>query len=39
LAIAVLGHRVQQRGGVQGGQRDDVEAIIREIVARIPLPS
>lgn len=39
LAIATLSHRVQQRGGVQGGQREDVEAIIREITARIPLPS
>ena len=39
LAVAVLSHRVQQRGGVQGGQREDVEAIIREITGRIPLPS
>ena len=38
LAISVLSHRVQQRGGVQGGRRDDVEAIIREIIGRIPLP-
>jgi MoxR-like ATPase len=39
LAVSVLSHRVQQRGGVQGGRRDDVEAIIREIVGRIPLRS
>jgi MoxR-like ATPase len=38
LAISVLSHRVQQRGGIQGGQREDVEAIIREIVGRIALP-
>jgi MoxR-like ATPase len=31
LAVPVLSHRVLQRGGVQGGQRDDVEAIIREL--------
>lgn len=39
LAVAVLSHRVHQRGGVQGGQREDVEAIVREIVSRIPLPT
>ena len=39
LAVSVLSHRVQQRGGVQGGQREDVEAIIRDIVGQVPLPS
>ena len=38
LAVAVLSHRVQQRGGVQGSRRSDVEAIIREIIGRISLP-
>ncbi len=38
LAVAVLSHRVQQRGGVQGGQREDVEAIIRELTAHVALP-
>ena len=39
MAISVLGHRVQMRGGIQGGQRDDVEAIIRDITNSISLPT
>lgn len=38
LAIPVLSHRVQQRGGVYGGKRSDLEAILRELVSRVPLP-
>lgn len=39
LAIAVLSHRVQTRGGVQGAQREDVEAVIQEIISTISLPT
>ena len=39
LAVSVLSHRVQMRGGIQGGQRDDVEAIINEITSKIALPT
>ncbi len=39
LAVPVLSHRVQIRGGIQGGQRDDVEAIINEITSKIGLPT
>ena len=39
LAIPVLGHRVQARGSFQGNQREDVEAIMREIVGNIALPT
>ncbi|MFK7767674.1 MAG: AAA family ATPase [Mariniblastus sp.] len=39
LAVPVLSHRVQLRGGMQGGQRDDVEAIIKEITSKIGLPT
>ncbi len=39
LAVAVLGHRVQVRGSFQGSQREDVEAIIREIVSNVALPT
>jgi MoxR-like ATPase len=38
LAIPVLSHRVQQRGGVHGGKRSDLEAILRDIVSRVPMP-
>jgi len=39
LAVSVLSHRVQMRGGIQGGQRDDVEAIVSEIIGSVALPS
>jgi len=39
LAVPTLSHRVQQAGGFHAGQRSDVEAIIREIAGRIPLPN
>ncbi len=39
IATSVLGHRVQMRGGLQGGQRDDVESIIQDITDSIPLPT
>lgn len=39
LAVSVLAHRVQVRGSFQGSQRDDVEAIIREIVSNVALPT
>lgn len=39
LAIAVLAHRVQVRGSFQGSLREDVEAIISEIVSNIALPT
>ncbi len=39
LAVVVLGHRVQMRGGMQGGQREELEAVITEIVSNIELPS
>ncbi len=39
LAIAVLPHRIQLRGGVHGSQRDELEAIINEITSRIALPT
>ncbi len=39
LAVEVLSHRVQQRGAIHGGgKRSDLEAIIREIVSRVPIP-
>lgn len=39
LAVPVLGHRVQIQGGIQGSQRLEVEAIIREITSKIALPT
>jgi len=39
LAVAVLGHRVQIRGGMQGSQREELESIITEIVSSIELPT
>ncbi|MFT5301968.1 MAG: MoxR-like ATPase [Mariniblastus sp.] len=39
LAVSVLGHRVQMRGGMHGGQRDELEAIITEIVNKVALPT
>ena len=39
LAIAVLPHRIQLRGGVHGSQRDELEAVINEITSRIELPT
>jgi MoxR-like ATPase len=39
LAVAVLGHRIQVRGSFQGSQREDVEAIISEIVSNVALPT
>ena len=39
LAVSVLSHRVQMRGAMQGGQRDDVEAIINEITSKVGLPT
>lgn len=39
LAVAVLAHRVQATGIMQGAQRDRVEQIINEIISQIPLPT
>jgi MoxR-like ATPase len=39
LAIPVLSHRVLTRGGVQGSQRDEVEAIVAEITSKVTLPT
>lgn len=39
LAVAVLGHRVQAKGGFHGNQRADVESIIHEITSKITLPT
>ena len=39
LAIAVLSHRVQMRGGIQGAQREDIEAIMQEITSTVSLPT
>lgn len=39
LAVSVLSHRVQMHGGLHGAQRADLEAIIREIVSGVELPS
>lgn len=38
LAVAVLSHRVQLPGIVQGGHRDESEAVIREIVSTVATP-
>lgn len=38
LAVSVLSHRVQQRGALRGGQRSDVEGIIRDIVGQTSIP-
>ena len=39
LAVAVLAHRVQATGIMQGAQRERVEQIINEIISLIPLPT
>ncbi len=39
LAVAVLAHRVQATGILQGAQREQVELVVREIIGRIPLPT
>ncbi len=39
LAVAVLAHRVQATGIMQGTQRTHVESIIKEIVSHVPLPT
>ena len=39
LAIAVLAHRVQATGIMQGAQRERVEQIINEIISQVPLPT
>lgn len=39
LSIAILPHRIQMRGGIQGTQREELEAIINEITSRIALPT
>lgn len=39
LAIAILPHRIQMRGGVHGSQREELEAIVKEITSRIALPT
>jgi MoxR-like ATPase len=39
LAIAILPHRIQMRGGIHGSQREDLEAIVNEITSRIALPT
>jgi MoxR-like ATPase len=38
LAIAVCAHRVQTRSFLQGNQRDELEAIIRRLVAGVTVP-
>ena len=39
LAVHVIAHRVQAPGVMQGTQRQEVETIVRRIVAKIPLPT
>ena len=39
LAVAVLAHRVQATGIMQGAQRERVEQIVNEIISQIPLPT
>ena len=39
LALHVLPHRIQLRGGFQGARREESEAAIVEILARLSLPS
>ena len=39
LAVHVIAHRVQAQGFMQGAQRQEVEKIVRRIVAEIPLPT
>jgi MoxR-like ATPase len=39
LSIAILPHRIQMRGGIQGSQREELEAIVNEITSRIALPT
>ncbi len=38
VALPILAHRVMVKGIAQGGQRQSVEAIMRRIIERIPLP-
>lgn len=38
LAVAVLSHRIQLPGVIQGGHRDETEAVIREIVSTVATP-
>ena len=38
LALPILSHRVMQRGAMRGVQREDTEAIIRDIVSRTAIP-
>ena len=39
LAVHVLSHRIQLRGGHQGGRRDEAESAVLEIVSQLPLPT
>lgn len=39
LAVSIIAHRVQLRGGAQGHQRQEVETVVRKIVSDVPLPS
>jgi len=38
LAVAILSHRIQPKGTIRVGQRNDVEAIVRDIISQIPIP-
>ncbi len=38
LAMPVMAHRVITKGYLHGGQRDAVEAVIRRLVADVPVP-
>lgn len=39
LAVQVIAHRVQAQGFMQGVQRQEVETIVRRLVAEVPVPS
>ncbi|MEM9941092.1 MAG: MoxR family ATPase [Planctomycetota bacterium] len=39
LAVTVLSHRVQLRGGLQASRREDTEALIAEITGKVPIPT
>lgn len=39
LAVAVLSHRVQATGIMQGAQRERVEQVVKEIISQVSLPT
>lgn len=39
LAVAVLAHRVQATGIMQGAQRERVELVVKEIISQVHLPT